>query len=308
MRTGSTSRAARTLAWLTLACAALASCASAKPAVVHHHTDQATASTIEATPNTPAPTTATPDPGAERARVDAEIAQIARSEPRGSISIAAMNLSTGAKYVTGKRSGMWTASAYKLFVLEALLLQRGGPLSGYEAGEAERMIENSDNKAGYSLFLAAGGNAGLDAAAYRFGMTHTTPGDTDPTFTTTSAADFLKLARNLVDTPSPLTRPACRYALSLMADVEADQRWGVGAAADKDSTFYNKNGWLAIDDTNAPGETDGGRWAVTSVGIVQIHHQRVVMSIFTQHQPLMGDGVALVERLAKAIRPAVVAS
>ena len=60
---------------------------------------------------------------------------------------------------------MWTASAYKLFVVEALLLQNGGPLSGAEASDAEIAIENSDNAAGYRLFLDAGGNSGLEAAA-----------------------------------------------------------------------------------------------------------------------------------------------
>ena len=43
-----------------------------------------------------------------------------------------------------------------------------------------------------------------------------------------------------------------------MRNVEADQRWGVGAAADKGSRFANKNGWLSIDDSNGPGETDDG--------------------------------------------------
>jgi beta-lactamase class A len=304
MRSAIRRSAARSSAWLVVACVALAACASAK---AEHHASATVSRTAAIASSTPPPSGPTPtrDPAAQRARVTAELAEIARHEPRGSISVAAMNLATGAHFAAGRRSGMWTASAYKLFVLETLLLQHGGPLSGYEDGEAERMIENSDNPAGYSLFLAAGGNAGLEAAARRFGMKHTVPGASDPTFTRTSAGDFLILARNLASPHSPLTASARKYALSLMADVEADQRWGVSAVADKDSSFYNKNGWLSIDDSNGPGETDGGRWAVTSIGIVQVHHQRVLMSIFTQHQPLMGDGVRLIERLAKVIGPAV---
>ena len=118
-------------------------------------------------------------------------------------------------------------------------------------------------------------------------------------------ADFLILARNLFDRHSPLTPASRHYLLGLMADEEDDQRWGVSAAADKDSDFYSKNGWLSIDDTNGPGETDNGLWAVTSVGIIRVQHQPVAMAVFTKHQPLMGDGVHLVERLAKAIAPAV---
>ena len=248
-----------------------------------------------------------PTPAQLRARAAAAVDRLAAEQPRGSISVAAVNTDTGRSFTAGQRSGMWTASAYKLFVLETLLWQRHGPLTGYEAAEAEPMIENSDNKAGYSLFLDAGGNAGLEAAARRFGMRRTVPGASDPTFTRTSAADFLILARNLVVKHSPLTPSARKYALALMADVEADQRWGVSAAADKDSRFYNKNGWLSIDDDNGPGETDDGRWAVTSVGIIRCDHQQVLMAVFTQHQPDMGTGVKLVEKLARTIAPAVTA-
>lgn len=235
----------------------------------------------------------------------AVVAEVAKHEPVGSVSVAAQNVATGARFVAGRRSGMWTASAYKLFVLEALLWERGGPLTGYEEDLAERAIENSDNPSGYSLFLAAGGNSGLESAARRFGMRHTVPGVSDPTFTRTSAADFLILVRNLVEKHSPLTPAARRFALNLMGDVESDQRWGVSAAADKHSDFYNKNGWLSVDDSNSPGETDDGRWAVTSVGIIQVHHQQVLMAVFTQHQPDFETGVHLVERLARTIAPAV---
>ncbi len=262
-------------------------------------------SSAPAAPLSTAATSAAPNRAALRRHALAEIRTIAAKEPHGSISVAAVNTRTGARFVAGRRGGMWTASAYKLFVLEALMLREGGPVYGYEAGDAEAAIENSDNAAGYRLFLAAGGNEGLEYAARRFGMKHTVPGDTDPTFTRTSAWDFLILVRNLVERHSPLTPAARQYALRLMGDVEADQRWGVSAAADKDSVFYNKNGWLSIDDSNAPGETDDDRWAVTSVGIIQVHHQRVLMAVFTQHQQLMGDGVHLVERLAKLIAPVV---
>lgn len=243
-------------------------------------------------------------PEQRRARALATVRDLVADEPPGAISVAAVNTETGARFTAGAKRGMWTASAYKLLVLETLLLQQGGPLHGYEASEAVPMIENSDNKAAYSLFLAAGGNDGLEGALRRFGMTHTVPGVSDPTFTRTSAADYLRLVRNLVGR-GPLTPSAQAYAKNLMRNVEDDQRWGVGVVADRGSVFYNKNGWLSIDDTNGPGETDEGRWAVTSVGIVTVHGQQLLMSVFTQHQPDFGAGVKLVQKLAKAIAPAV---
>jgi Beta-lactamase enzyme family len=246
-------------------------------------------------------------PKQRKAQALGTVRKLDAREPSGAISVAVVNTSNGARFTAGAKSGMWTASAYKLLVLETLLLQNGGPLYGYQASEAVPMIENSDNAAGYSLFLAAGGNGGLESALQRFGMTHTVPGVSDPTFTRTSAADYIRLVRNLVG-PGPLTPSAQAYAKNLMRNVEADQRWGVGVVADKGSVFYNKNGWLSVDDSNGPGETDEGRWAVTSVGIVKVHGQQLLMSVFTQHQPDMGAGIDLVEKLARAIAPAVVRS
>jgi hypothetical protein len=85
-----------------------------------------------------------------------------------------------------------------------------------------------------------------------------------------------------------------------MSNVEADERWGVPAAADAHSTYAVKNGWLAIDD-------DGDRWAVTSDGIVRVDGQRVLMSVMTQHDESMDDGVQLVQRLAHAAAAVLVA-
>jgi hypothetical protein len=86
-----------------------------------------------------------------------------------------------------------------------------------------------------------------------------------------------------------------------MANVEPDQRWGVGVAADRGTTFYNKNGWLSIDDSNGPGENDDGLWAVTSLGIVRCSGDRVLMAVLTRHNPDFQDGVTLVEQLAKPL-------
>lgn len=248
-----------------------------------------------------------PDPAQVRAQVAAQVAALSADQPQGSISIAALNTATGAHYAAGESAGMWTASAYKLFVLETLLLlrqQEGETLSDDETAEATSMIENSDNKAGYDLFLEIGGNAALSSAASTFGMTHTVPGGSDPTFTTTGALDCLALLRNLV-TKGPLDSDSRSFALGLMRDVEADQRWGVGVVADPGTRFANKNGWLSVEDSNGQDEQDDGRWITTSLGIVTVHGQQVLMAVLTQHQPSFDEGVQLVEQLAKAVVPAV---
>jgi hypothetical protein len=193
-------------------------------------------------------------------------------------------------------------------VLVALLLRRqhGSTvgLSSYERELARRAIENSDNPAGYLLFLDLGGSRVLTRVAKRLGMRATVPGVWDPTFTRTSAPDCVTLLRTLVS-PGPLNRASRAFALRLMRDVERDQRWGVGAVADKGSVFANKNGWLSIDDSNGPDGSDDGRWAVTSAGVVTVHRQQLLLAVFTEHQPDFLTGVRLVQRLARVIAPAL---
>jgi hypothetical protein len=256
----------------------------------------------------PSPSSSTPtgpSPAQVRAAAAARVRALVRSHRPGAISVAALDLTTGRRFSAGAASGMWTASAYKLFVLEALLLRRQGPgstgLSSYEMDSATTMIENSDNVAGYSLWEDAGGNPGLASAAARLGMSATVPGVSDPTFTTTSGSDCLRLLRALVDRHGALNAASRGFVLQLMANVEPDQRWGVGVVADKGTTYYNKNGWLSVDSTNGPGEDDEGLWAVTSLGIVRCSGDRLLMAVLTRHNPSFPDGVRLVEQLAKPL-------
>ncbi len=223
--------------------------------------------------------------------------------------MAALNTKTGARFSYGAVGGMRTGSVAKLFLLETVLLQHqhaGTPVSDDELGLATPMIENSDNKAEYSLYLDAGGRDALVDAFPRLGLKHSIPGYSDPALTTTSATDGITLLRNLVR-GSPLNAYSRSLALGLMRNVESDQRWGVSAVADPGSTVALKNGWLSVDNANGPGENDNGLWLVNSVGIVTVHGQRVLMSAFTQHGPDYASGVQLVEALVRAITPAVVA-
>jgi hypothetical protein len=263
-----------------------------------------TTTTITRAPTSaPAPSTSSSRPPTAaqlRAQATARIATLLAHEPNDAASYAALDTKTGAGFSGGTTSGMWTASAYKLFLLETLLL-RG---SSYNDSDATAAIENSDNAAGYRLFLDAGTQSGMAGAFQSFGMTHTTPGASDPTFTTTGAPDCITLLKNLVDS-GPFSKSQRDYVLGLMRNVESDQRWGVGAAADKGTDFANKNGWLSIDNDNEPGETDNGLWAVTSLGVLTVGGDQVLMAVLTKHQPDMATGVHLVENLAKAMAPAV---
>ena len=261
-----------------------------------------------AAPSTPSPSPrpSSSTPAQVRARVDAAVAKLRSGQPAGAVSVAAVDETTGRTYSAGATSGMRMVSVYKLFVIESLLLQ-DDELSDGEQTAAVAALQHSDNVAGYQLFMDGGGLSGLTAGARRLSMTHTDPAGDDPTFTTTSAPDALHLLEALVEHGSPLGAEARSFVLEQMREVEADQRWGVGAVADKGSTSYNKNGWLSIDDDNPPTERDDDLWAVNSVGIVTVHGDKVLLALFTQHQPSFERGVTLVEQLARTITPAVTA-
>lgn len=290
---------------MTARFAAFAAAAALVLAACGSDADPVATTTLTRPPTTSPPSTSAapkpPSASERRATAMKQVKAVIANQPDGGVSVAALNTATGASFVAGARSGVWTASAYKLFVLEALM--RNGSLSDYEASTAVPMMENSDNAAGYSLFLAAGGRSALENTAQQFGMTHTVPGYSDPTFTRTSGRDCLQLLKNLVG-PGQFDKSQRDFALNLMRNVERDQRWGVGVTADKGSTFANKNGWLSIEN-NGPGESDNGLWAVTSLGIVTIGGDQVLMAVLTQHQSDFDTGVALVEKLARLIAPAV---
>ncbi|SDJ00313.1 Beta-lactamase class A [Frankineae bacterium MT45] len=269
-----------------------------------------TSSPAAATPSpkpTPKPTpkvTATPSLQALTAAAQLDASQTLKalmaSHPGIDVSVAALNLTTGASFRYGSTQGMVEGSVVKLDILLSGLAEDDDGLSSTQGSNAAAMMENSDNGAADSLFVSIGGNSTLNTANQRFGLTST---NLDPSgqwgLSTTSASDQILLLKQLTNASSVLSSQEKSYALGLMGDVEADQRWGVGAAADKGTTFVNKNGWLNLDD-------DDGLWLTNSDGIITVNGQKVLLSVLTQHNSNFAAGVSLVEALAKAAAPGVI--
>lgn len=285
-----------------LCCAAmlLAGCASGNRSTAT--TSTSTSMSTQPT-RTPVPATSSPAPPAPDPRKVANhtLAAIAQKLPHGAISVAVRNARTGEEYDFGAAGGMWTGSVYKLLVLEALLLERqhtGGWFSSGELSDVTAMIEQSDNAAGYRMYLDAGGDSALAWAARRLGLGKITIGRADPSLTTMAASDGITLLDQLIGR-GPLDARSRAFVLHLMHNVQDDQRWGAGVLADDGSDFANKNGWMAVDDGNGPGEDDDGRWLVNSLGIVRCHGQPLLVSVFTRHNPDFRSGVRLVQRLAR---------
>jgi hypothetical protein len=76
-----------------------------------------------------------------------------------------------------------------------------------------------------------------------------------------------------------------------MSQVEADQQWGVPAAADDGSPFMVKNGWLPTRTT--------GLWEINSIGQVVHDGQRMLIAVLSEGNATEDSGISLVQTVAE---------
>jgi hypothetical protein len=234
-------------------------------------------------------------PAARVAAANAAIKRLTAHLGKGGVSIEVLDRKSGAMYRYGATGGMLSGSISKLYILEVLLLhhQRAGErLDDDESDLASEMIEHSDNEAANDLYERIGEGPALRRAASALGVHNTVPGPGIYWgFNRSSAGDYIALLRNLTR-PGVLAKWARTFALRLLAEVEADQRWGVSAAADTGTVTRQKNGWLGA-------SPDNFRWLVNSVGLITADGRPLLVAVLTQHGRDFASGVTLVEQLAQ---------
>ncbi|MBK3576980.1 hypothetical protein JHN63_24895 [Streptomyces sp. MBT65] len=211
------------------------------------------------------------------------------------VSVAVLDLTSGESAAYGS-AAFDTASIVKVDILAALLLQAqdaGRQLTATEKSYATTMIENSDNDSATALWNIIGTADGLDAANKTFGLTGTTGGD-GPLWglTQTTAADQLTLLQQVFGDDSKLSSASKSYIQGLMGQIEADQQWGVSAAADG-SKWRLKNGWLARSTT--------GLWDVNSIGrVTGTDGDEYLIAVLSKGSTTQTKGITLIEAAAKA--------
>ncbi|MGA5699392.1 serine hydrolase [Peterkaempfera bronchialis] len=220
----------------------------------------------------------------------------------GNLSVAVADLTTGLTAGYGGSGHTFaTASIAKVDILAALLLQAQNAdrrLTAQERAWAATMIENSDNDAADALYTRIGLAAGLDRANRTFGLTATTAGAAGRWgLTETTAADQLTLLQAVFGQDSPLGSASRDYLHTLMGQVEADQGWGVSAAADPGTAPLLKNGWLPRSST--------GLWVVNSIGRVDHGGHRLLIAVLSDGSTTQAKGVSLVESAAEAAADAL---
>jgi hypothetical protein len=138
----------------------------------------------------------------------------------------------------------------------------------------------------------------VDKANRVFGLSETTAG-TGPYWglTTTTADDQIRLLRLVFTRPSVLTARSQDYVQYLMGHVEADQQWGVPAAADHGTRFMVKNGWLPSPAT--------GLWEINSIGEVVHHHQHMLIVVLSDDNASEASGISVVEEIARKAAGAI---
>ncbi|MGW1004673.1 serine hydrolase [Streptomyces sp. NPDC002520] len=235
-----------------------------------------------------------PSPSAVDRKTLLSAAMKAVRVPAGAeVSVAVLDLDSGAGAAFGD-AVFDTASIVKVDILAALLLQAqdaGRRLTEAEKAYATKMVGNSDNASASALWRTIGRARGLDAANARFGLTATSGGDGELWgLTQTTAGDQL-LLRQVFGQDSVLSAASRTYVQGLMKQVEADQQWGISAAA-AGGSWALKNGWLARSTT--------GLWVVNSIGRVTVDGTAYLVAVLSKGTVSQGEGRALVEAVAKA--------
>lgn len=223
----------------------------------------------------------------------------------GTVLAAVYDVKTGQTWRLGQGGPQAEASVVKLDVLETLLAQRtrSTGLSASDRSLAQQMIEDSDNAAATSLWNEVGDGTGIRSFNIRAGLTQTSPsacvvcaGFSWPGWglSTTTAGDQLALLKQLIRPGSLLSDADRDYALSLMENVTADQRWGVSGGVPAGVTVALKNGWLPLKGTDSD-------WQINSVGWISGSGRDYLMAVLTTGNPTEQYGIDTIDQLAAMV-------
>jgi hypothetical protein len=187
----------------------------------------------------------------------------------------------------------------KIDILAAVLLaaqDAGRSLTASERALAARMIRASDNAAASTLWWQVGGHDGMTKVNGRLGLTQTQVGYGELWgTTTTTVTDQIRMVDIITGRRGPLSAASAAYAIGLMTTVNADQDWGVSAAARPGERVALKNGWFT-------GPQSVKVWTINSVGRITDRNTDVTIAVMSQSNHSKADGVWLVETVTKLTR------
>jgi hypothetical protein len=219
----------------------------------------------------------------------------------GRLSVGVIDATTGATawYYAGRQYD--TAGIVKVDILAALLYldQRAGRrVTRTDAGLAAEMIHDSSDTAAARLWQAIGGR-GMAVANEALLLRHTTLGPAGSWgMTRSTAADQLQLLEDLTAEKSALHSGARGYAVALLADGVAGQRWGVAAAASP-ATAY------AVTDGCRP---DPRLWLADSIGVIQRDGHELLIAVLSAGNRTQAEGTRVVRAAVMAAAKVIMAA
>jgi beta-lactamase class A len=220
----------------------------------------------------------------------------------GSLTAAVYDANTGQTWLLRPDQVQVTASIVKVDIMATAFeeaAQQGQPVPRAEQALMYPMIEVSDNNAATALWNDVGGPSAIAAYNHNFGLTATTPSTRPITptvsgwaFTTTSAADQVKIVRAFAFHNALLSDQDRAFGLSLMEHIQPSQAWGIPADAPPALTVALKTGYypLAANDSQ-----------VNSIGFVSGAGQRYVFAMLDNGVPSEAYGAATLNALATLV-------
>ncbi len=190
-------------------------------------------------------------------------------------------------YTYNSTTQFLVASSIKVPIMLALFTmterQRREP-NANEVGLLTTMIENSNNDSASMLYNEIGGAAGMASFMQSVGVSGLSPVDGSWGYSVITPQAMMDLL-TLLNEGKVLTSADRATALQLMENIESDQQVGVGDTAPAGFTVAMKDGWVSGPD---------GLWAMNTSGIVTAGNGTYIISVYTQEQPSLAAGQAIV--------------
>jgi hypothetical protein len=186
-----------------------------------------------------------------------------------------------------------TASLVKVHLVAAMLWraeQAGVALTAAQRSDAEQMLIRSENDPATRAYAALGGAAGIERGLEQaFGFSRIQIGEQFRWgHSTTRPRAVVALLDEILDTDYDTPYELLQDAMSR---VVPEQRWGVSALADEGSTMQMKVGWVQ--------DPDG--WVANSSGRVLVDDAPVLISVMTDRNATLDEGIATIEKVARLV-------
>lgn len=229
------------------------------------------------------------------ARLSADIAA-ARSGRESTVAVRLWDTEKQLSCADNADAHFDSASVVKVTIMGAVLRRAEEEhrfLHDAEVGDLKLMIIKSDNDAATRLW----DGLGLDRlqAFLKLAKANDTVLDRDRHWglTQITANDEMKVLAVFASSAANVITPSAKaYGLTLMSQVQGDQRWGTPYGAPAGIRVQVKNGW-------APRATHG--WRINSLGVFTSPGSNYRMAVLTEDNTTKAYGVETIQRIAEVV-------